>query len=121
MQDRSEALLSSRVDQKTFHEEKEDEKKQPGQSEKNQNQWEKDIFSRSNWSAVWNHPERSNTGKCPKKPPVTRGYLQPWQITWKRANREAWLDTVEGKMESNGRQAARLRTVPVWTWKEMWI
>ena len=46
---------------------KEDEKKQPGQFEKNQNQWEKGIFSRSNWSAVRNHPARSNTGKCPKK------------------------------------------------------
>lgn len=70
---------------------------------------------------MWNHPERSNTGKCPKKTPVTQGYLQPWHITWKRANREAWLDTVEGKMESNGRQVARLRTVPVRTWKEMWL
>ena len=47
---------------------KEDKKKQPEQFEENQNQWEKGIFSRSNWSAVWNHSERSNTGKCPKKP-----------------------------------------------------
>lgn len=46
---------------------KEDKKKQPEQFEENQNQWEKGIFSRSNWSAVWNHSERSNTGKCPKK------------------------------------------------------
>ena len=45
---------------------KENEKKQPEQSEKNKNQWEKGIFSRSNWSAVWNHSERSSTGKCPK-------------------------------------------------------
>ena len=45
---------------------KENEKTQPGHLEKNQNQWEKNIFSRGDWSTVWNTSERSSTGTCPK-------------------------------------------------------
>lgn len=61
---------------------KENEKTQPGHLEKNQNQWEKNIFSRSDWSTVWNTSERSSTGTCPKKPSDSGLYMTLVNPLW---------------------------------------